>query len=211
MNNCVVVARKESPGYWQIANTDLNSWHRPWQLLVSILRIRKYKVTPDQLIVRMFDQSLILFLLTLVYFLICYYRLWALKCACCVMMILCLYCSCHYYQCLSSGIRNLRSSRVRPDSSRLTNQEILVWKIRKILVTSVHWGLMRWRCLCASDWGRVVFVMLGGMMQVRSWPQECVGMTGVMMLWRQLSWHLCAMTDASQDSVMPQHSGLSRR
>ena len=68
MNNCVVVARKESPGYWQIANTDLNSWHRPWQLLVSILRIRKYKVTPDQLIVRMFDQSLILFLLTLVYF-----------------------------------------------------------------------------------------------------------------------------------------------
>ena len=70
-------------------------------------------------------------------------------------MILCLYCSCHYYQCLSSGIRNLRSSRVRPDSSRLTNQEILVWKIRKILVTSVQWGLMRWRCLCASDWGRV--------------------------------------------------------
>ena len=68
-------------------------------------------------------------------------------------MILCLYCSCHYYQCLSSGIRNLRSSRVRPDSSRLTNQEILVWKIRK--VTSVQWGLMRWRGLCASDWGRV--------------------------------------------------------
>ena len=30
--------------------------------------------------------------------------------------------------------------------------------------------------------GSGVFVMLGGMMQVRSWPQECVGMTGVMML-----------------------------
>ena len=97
---------------------------------------------------------------------------------------------------------NLRSVVDRLDSSRLTNQD---HNCDKCSLRRPHEG---WWCLCASDWGRVVSLWGGA----DASEVLASGMTGVMMLWRTNSWHLCASWLLQvRIEIRPQHSGLSRR